>query len=280
MSAVTIEKRIDRTQLGLALLAGLSLFSLYLYFANNILESVVSSPMDGLESAVFYTMVIRVLGFMFVPFLRRLHPQVKILIFSFEAFILFLLILFSLFTGVSAYEPLMSEILTSWLGATLIFVTPYSIYELSVMMSSGTSFTSLAFSSAPLVAICLFLANFSSRISSLPNGLADFGAAMISTLRTQPGLAGNTNGSGIISGASVIFFLSMIAYIAYRLIQTSKAFVNFPRYLNAIALVIIGSMILFVWLLLSTSLLKTNAFEILSIPGAILLALLWVFSRG
>ena len=271
----------NNVQFGVALVSGLSLFSLYLFFASYSVRSIVSAPMVAVEATIFYTMILRVLGLLFVPFLRRLHPQIKIVILSLEAFVLFLLILFVLLTRVSSYGQLMSEVLTSWLGATLLIVTPYAIYELALIMYRGTDLTTLAVSSAPLVAICLFLSNFVTRVPNPIYGLSNFGTEMISSLRAQPGLAGSPLGANLfVSGASVLFFLSMIVYITYRLNQSAKPLAFLPKYHYALALMLVGCLVLYLWLLLSSYFHDTNVFEILSVPAVMIPIILWVVARG
>jgi hypothetical protein len=267
-------KQVTDIRLGLASLAGLSLFALYLYAMGYFGAAISSGPMDAVEGAIFYTMILRVLGLLAVPRFRRLSAQLKIVILSFEAFILVLLIVATVLSGSPAYAQTMADILTAWLVTGLVVVTPYTIYELALMMRKGTNVTSLAISCAPLVAICLFLAN-------LPSGIGNFGIAMINSLKTQQSFAGTTLGgeSGFISGASVLFFLSLVVYIAFEMTQSSKDIVASPRYHYSLGLMVIGSIATFVWLFLFTNILKGNLFEVLSLPSAGISVILWVISR-
>jgi hypothetical protein len=280
MQTLNKDKQRDSVKLGLAFFISLSLFALYLYFLNYFAGPIVSIPMDAIESAVFYSMILRALLLFFVPYLRKLQPQFKILIFSFEAFVLFCLILISLVSGDSGYLQLMADLLTAWLGATLIIVTPYSIYELALIMYRGTDITTLAVSSAPLVAICLFLSNLVVRVPNPQGGLSGFGTEMIRSLRVQPAIAGSTvETNSFISGVSAVFFLSIIVYIAYTLNQSAEPLAGVPKYHYALALMLLGSLVLYVWLLASSSLLNGNIFEILSIPAAIIPVILWMIAR-
>jgi hypothetical protein len=274
-------KQVTDIRLGLASLAGLSLFALYLYAMGYFGAAISSGPMDAVEGAIFYTMILRVLGLLAVPRFRRLSAQLKIVILSFEAFILVLLIVATVLSGSPAYAQTMADILTAWLVTGLVVVTPYTIYELALMMRKGTNVTSLAISCAPLVAICLFLANLPSRIPNPPSGIGNFGIAMINSLKTQQSFAGTTLGgeSGFISGASVLFFLSLVVYIAFEMTQSSKDIVASPRYHYSLGLMVIGSIATFVWLFLFTNILKGNLFEVLSLPSAGISVILWVISR-
>ena len=270
--------RRDYTRLGLILLLTFSLLAPYFYFLNHFLYPIVLGPMNGIEAAIFYTMLLRVLALIFVPFLKKLQPQVKILIFSFEAFILCFIILGIVFTANSGLNSVLADILTSWLGATFVFLTPYSIYELALMMNKSPSLTSLFVSSAPLLAVTLFLGGLVSRIPNPPSGIANFGAAIISSLRAEPSLAGSAtsqSGNTLVTSASIVFFLSMIVYVGYTLNQSAPNLSNVPKYHYALALMLVGALILYSWLELSVSFFKGNVFEILSAPAIIIPIIIW-----
>jgi hypothetical protein len=275
------KKKESDLRLGLAILAGVSLFALYLYSMSFFAGAVASGPMDQVESAIFYTMILRVLGLFFVPRLRRLPSQVKIVLLSLEAFVLVLVIIAAISTGSSGDTQIMADILTAWLVTALIVVTPYTIYELAVMMYKGTSVTALVFSAAPLVAICLFLSNLPSRIPNPPSGIGDFGVAVIDSMKTQAGFAGPASGgqNAFISGASVLFLLAIIVYIAFQLNLSSIDFAGTFKFHYALSLMVIGSLAMFLWLFATTDLLKGNIFEILSLPAAGIPILLWVVCR-
>jgi hypothetical protein len=229
-------------------------------------------------------MLLRVLALTIVPFLRKLHPQVKILIFSFEAFILCFIILGIVFspTSGSGLNSILADILTTWLGATFVFLTPYSIYELGLMMNKSPSLTSLFVTSAPLLAVALFLGGLVSRIPNPPSGIANFGASIINSIRTEPSLAGSAtsqSGNTIVSSASIVFFLAMIIYVGYSLNQSAPNLSNVPKYHYALALMLLGSLILYGWLELSASLFKGNIFEIFSAPAIIIPIIIWAVCR-
>ena len=273
-----------RVRLSLALVSALSLFALYFYFLDHFLNPITMAPMDGIETTIFYTMIFRVLGLSFVPFLRRLHPQIKILIFSLEAFVLCFLIVGVIFSGSTGYNSILAEVLTTWLGTTLIVLTPYSIYELTLMMLKTPSITSLVVSATPLLAITLFLANLVARIPNPSGGLSTFGSQLIFTLKAQPGLGSGTSNTAastnaFISSFSVLFFLSMIIYISYSLNQSDLAQQNASKQHYALALMLIGTLFLFVWLVAISSL-KGNIFEVFSIPSIAIPIVLLVISRG
>ena len=275
------DKKGSNIRLGLAFLSGLSLFALYLYFMSYFSGSILLGPMDAVQSAIFFTMILRVGALWFVPYLRRVYPQVKIVMLSFEAFILFLLVLVEVLTASSTDSQLMADVLTAWLVSALIIVTPYSIFELAIMMYKGTSITSLAVYSGPLSAICLFLSNFVARVPAPPIGIRDFGVTIIDSLKASPSFAGSGLGTenSFLSEASVFFFLSIILYIAFHLNESATDFTQMPKYHYALSLMLLGSLISYLWLLASSSLLDENVFEILSLPAAVIPIILWVFAR-
>ncbi len=264
---------------------GGALFSLYLFFASYFLGPAVTGHMNDVEAAIFYTMILRVFALLTVPMLRKLHPQVKILLLSFETFVLLALILFEFITGATVFANLIETILSSWLAATLIFITPYSICELALLMRRGTtnSLMELVISIAPLTAICLFLAGLNNRIPNPANGLSNFGIQVIDSLRLQPNLAGASgpNSSGgasiLFSGASVVIFISTLVYVAYSLDLESRSLSIVPKYHYIIALMVAGALILFLWLsFFSVFLPKGNVFEILTVPSVAVPIVLWV----
>lgn len=267
-----------KTRLVLAIVSSLSLLTLYMYFLNSYFGPLVLAPMDIVESAIFYTMILRALGLSLVPALRKLHPQVKILIFSVEAFVLCFLILAFIYTGQQGYSTIMSDILTSWIGTTLVVLTPYSFYELAILMYKGTSLTALFVSSTPLVAISFFLSSSVGR--NPPSGFEDFGRGVVDSLRTSPGLGVVNSGvSSIISSASIVFFLSILVYVAFTLNESSPTVAYSPKYHFALALMLVGSLVSYVWLEGVSSFLGGNVIEILSAPAVIVPLLLWLVTR-
>jgi hypothetical protein len=282
MQAELVQRKSESDiRLGLAFLTGISLFALYLYSMSFFGGPISSGPMDPIESAIFYTMILRVLALLAVPKLRRLSAQVKIILLSFEAFVLVLLIMATVLSGNPAYAQLMADILTTWLVSGLIIVTPYAIFEFALMMRRGTNVTSLVASMAPLVGICLFLSNLPARILNPPAGIGNFGAAMINSLKTQQSLAGTAPGgeNAFISGASVLIFLSIVIYIAFELTQSSMDFAIIPKYHYSLSLMVAGTLAVFLWLFLTTDFLKGNLFEILSLPAAGIPIIMWVVCR-
>ncbi len=274
--------RREYARTGLALLSTFSLLAPYIYSLNHFLSPIVLGPMNEIEAAIFYTMLLRALTLIIIPFARRLAPQVKILIFSFEAFILCFIILGIVFTSTPGLNTVLADILTSWLGATFIFLTPYSMYEFALMMNKSTSLTSLFVTSAPLLAVALFLGGLVSRIPNAPSGIANFGATIISSIRTQPSLAGSAtsqSGNTLLASASIIFFLSMIIYVGYTLNQSAPNISNVPKYHYAFALMFIGALILYSWIELSVSLFKGDVFEIFSAPAIIIPVIIWAVCR-
>jgi hypothetical protein len=271
----------DYVRTALILISTISLLAIYFDFLNHFISPIVLGPMNGLEAAIFYTMLLRVLALTIVPYLRKLHPQIKILIFSFEAFLLCLVILGIIFAPNSGLDSMLADILTSWLGATFVFLTPYSIYELALVMSKSTSLTSVFITSAPLLAVILFLGGLVSRFPNPPSGIAGFGATIITSIRGQPSLAGSATSSGnaFISSTSIIFFLSMIIYVGYTLNKSAPNLSNDPKYHYALGLMLVGTLIMYVWLGSSTSLLKGDIFEIFSVPAVIISVVVWAVCR-
>lgn len=270
-------------KLGLALVSFLSLFALYVEFLSYFAGPIFSAPMNTVESLIFYTMILRALGMAFVPSLKRLQAQVKILVFSFEAFVLCFLILEIVFTGDQYYSSLLATILTTWLGTTLIVLTPYSIYEFAIFMYRGTTVTSLVVSATPLVAISLFLSSLIVRVSSPPSGISNFGAGLINSLRGQPSVGGG-NGLGSADSlggvVSILFFLTMLTYVVSDLYDSAPMLAKtVPKYHYALALAVIGSLGVYLWTVLVSHAFKADVIVIFSVPAIIIPVILWIITR-
>jgi hypothetical protein len=275
-----IQKR--KYKLILAIIFSVALFTLYFYFLGYFIGPLFAAPFDAIQSAIFYTMILRVLGIAFVPLLKKLHAQVKILVFSFEAFALCFLILGFVSTGNQSYSSLLADVLTSWLATTLIVLTPYSIYELAIMMYKGTSLTALFVSSTPVMAIAFFLADLVVHIPNPQNGLSNFGSQLINSLRAQPSVAegsGLTSANSLIPTVSVVIFLVLAIYVVLDLNESVPTLNDLPKYHYALALAVIGSIAAYIWLILTTHDLNGNVFEILSAPTIIIPIVLWVITR-
>lgn len=271
----------DLARISSAFLAILSLLALYLFFLNYFFGSLIN-VMSEVESIIFYAMILRVLGITLVPYLRRMHPQIKILVFSFETFILVGLIVAFAFTGDIAYNALMGLILTTWLGVSLVVLTPYAIYQLGLMMYRGNSITSVVLSGAPEIAVGLFLGSLVFRVKTAPTGLSDFGTMIINSLRAEPGVGetGNIASSSILAGASTIFFIAIMVYAIFgQKLPTSTTFSGLPRYQYALVLVLLGIISLYIWTF-SSPVLGGNVFVMFSIPAIAIAITLWGLSRG
>jgi hypothetical protein len=184
-------------------------------------------------------------------------------------------------TSEAMYRVWMAQVLTVWIGATLIVLTPYSILELAVLMYKGPGLTSLVFSVAPLSAITLFLANLIVRVPNLPVGLANFGTAIIDSLRGEPSLAGGVGpgSSVLIPGISIVIFILMVVYIALIQNWSAPALTDTPKYHYALALMLIGSLVLYFWLFGVAPILKENIVTIFSIPATIIPVVILVITR-
>jgi hypothetical protein len=275
-----IQKR--KYKLVLAIIFSIMLFALYFYFLGYFIGPVFATSFDAVESAIFYTMILRALGIAFVPYLKRTHAQVKILVFSIEAFVLCFLILAFVLTGDQTYNSLLAVVLTSWLATTLIVLTPYSIYELAVTMYKGTNLTSLFMASTPVVAITFFLSNMVVRIPNPQSGLANFGAQLINSLRNEPSVAGGNgliNADYLTSAVSLVLFLVLIIYVVLDLNESAPSLNDVPKYHYALALALVGSIVVYTWLILTTHDLKGNTLEILTAPTIVIPIILWVITR-
>ena len=278
---MAIQNKTDFTRLVTAIAASLSLLALYLFFLNYFAAALIFSGMSEIESLIFYTMILRVIGIAFIPYLKRIHPQVKILIFSFETFILVLLIAAYVFTKNPSYNLLMGNMLTAWLAVSIVVLTPYAIYSLGLSMHNGASITSVVLSGAPEIAVGLFLANLVFRIGTMPNSFANFGTIIIGSLRAQPGIGQTPNSISdpTISISSTIFFIAIFAYVILEKRIPASVFSTLPKFQYALALMLLGILVLYLWTF-SSAFFDGNIFIIFSAPSIIISIALWVLARG
>jgi len=266
----------------LSILIGMSLLIQYLYFLNFFFAPILLvSPMNPLEQIVFYTLTLRAIGLILIPRLRRLHPQLKIAIFSLETFILVIFIFLYIYTGYSFFEIMMGNLLTAWIASSLIVLTPYGIYQLVAMMYKNavtTTLTNVFSSLVPELGITLFLSNLAASVSSPPIGLTNFGSFVINSIKTQPGLGNSSalSSNPLIQAATIMIYISLLVYIA--VCQNPLASFG-ARYHFALLPMLLGTIALSAWLYIATSF-SSNILFVLSVPSVITSIILWVIYHG
>jgi hypothetical protein len=279
----------DRVKLVLSILLGLCLFSFYLAFLGLIGGAILLAPMSGVESLIFYTLILRVLGVAFVPQLRRTHAQVKIALFSLETFALVVLIFGFIITGQPYFDTLIGGVLTAWLGASSIVLTPYLIYQIGASIYKGMSTSALVLSVVPEFAVGAFLVGFGiTNAGSVPAGISAFGTVLIGSVRAQTALQNEQAiaSNAFIVGVSLIAFLAMLFHIGLKQRNQSPNFNDTdslskgsPRYHYQLVLILVSAIIVLSWMIISAATLGGDDLVVLSLPAVVISAVLWGFSR-
>ncbi len=247
-------------------------------------DSILLAPMSLVESIVFYTMVLRVLAVAFIPRVRRTNSQVKIALFSFETFVLVGLIFTYIYTLDRGYDILIGQLLTAWIGVSCLVLTPYLVYQIGYSMHKGMSAASLTLAVTPEYAVNLFLAGLAISLTSPPNGIVDFGSMLIGSIKVQSTFenAQLLGTNAFFASITVVLYISLVLYIG--MCQYSTSFVAFAeaiKYQYQLLLILAGTVIVFIWILLSPILLGGNEAIILCIPAiAITSVLLGATRRG
>ena len=267
--------RTNLNRIGLSLVFGSALFSLYIIFLA-FFAPVLVAPQDELELVIFYTLLLRVVLLTAVPLFRRIHPQIKIGLVSIESFVLVLFIAMFTLTHDFAYSTIMGEILTTWIGASLVILTPYGIVEFIITVYKGSTITTVFTSLAPLFAVGVFLANFA-QTSSPQTSIASFGNSVVDSLRVQPALGNITTSSvSIIGVATIMIFVGGLLYV----LADQPFLSSFPakRHLS-IVLMLISTAILGAWTFVFLGF-TSNVLLVLSLPSMVIPIALWWLSHG
>ena len=264
------KSNIDRQLLALVLVCGGCLFALYFVFLGYFASTIVSLT-SVVELVILYTLALRAVLLFTVPRLRRLPGQIKIGIFSIESFVLIVVIIWYIFTADPAINALIGTILTSWIAAGLIVITPYSILEFMISMYKPSTITSVLVFMVTEFASVVFLANIAFQVSPPPGSLQQLGVTLLTAIKAQPGSGITALGPSnlIINAVAVILYLCMVVYIVLRHGVAGRS-PNLP-----FVLMLVGTLVLFVWSSLA-SIAGVNLFVSLTAPGAGIPLIFWV----
>ena len=248
----------------IALAASLSLFALYLVFLAHFFY-VLRQPLGIIESAIFYTMALRAAALFFIPRLRSIYSPVKIIVVSLEMLIVIAYSLAFSLTGDHGYFVVVSTIFSAWIASSLFILLPYFISEFCISLHKGERLLPALTSGVLLLADSTFAANYATGTTSLPANLVELGSKTISSVIKQPGLISLGGFSSlVVSGAGVLFYVSILAYVAVSQVELTK---YQGKYTFALLIMLIGNAVLVGWTFLFLVNQITNMFWILSVPG-------------
>jgi|GEM_PF-2335763 hypothetical protein len=265
----------DPIRLGLSFFASISLFYLYFYFLSAFLPGV--SLTNAIEVAIVYTQILRLIAVASIRRLRRGSFQSKIILFSFEVFVIAILIAIYFVTKDVSYNLLIGEILLAWIGAVLVILTPYALIRFAVAMYSGGELYSVLNYAAWEYVSVFFLASLVAESSGpLPSSVAGLGVSVINSVTNElrTGSEVFTYTSPIIV-ASAVFFVSLALYSAF----VNSPAESPPRNYYPIVFPLLATIILLGWMELF-QLFTSDVFLVLSIPSLSIAIALWWLSRG
>jgi hypothetical protein len=270
-------------RLALTALVSLCLLSLYIVFLYYVGIALLAAPQSPVESLIFYTMILRVLVVVFVPKLRRSYPQLKIALFSLETFVLVALIFIFIYTQAPVYDLLIGQVLTAWLGASSIILSPYLVYQIGASMYKGTNASSLVFSVTPEFAVNLFLAGFAiANSASPPSGIINFGTLLVGSIKAESNVL---NLQPLVANpyfvlVTIVLYLSLLCYIAIGQFSTSGVILLAAvKRQFQLVLILVGTFASFLWIVISPSFFGTDEVFVLSIPTVVISSVLWGIAR-
>ncbi len=234
------------------------------------------SHLTPLEETIVATQIFRVILVIAVAKPFRLQPIFAMILFSLEVFLIPCFALLAFWTGDASYTNLMGSVLTTWIGASALIITPYAIYEFVKATTKETSLANIfvvgSLEVGGLVLLCEILS--STRTSIV--GPSALGSLFIEsngspTIVSYVGIASDT----LLEGGLVLFYLGMIAYVGLRGSSTT-----FPILMSyALVPLVVGTTVSLIW---------TVGFELLSLdvliaftfPTLVIIGILWGSSRG
>jgi hypothetical protein len=263
----------DRWLYVLIFFCGAPLFALYIAFLV-YLPPITTLLTDTTESIIFYTLFIRTALLLLVPSFRRIAGQFKIGILSIESFVLVGIIAWFLFTGDPYFNTLIGEILTSWIAAGLVIITPYSILEFMINMRKSPTITSFLTSLVTEFAAVLFSLDIVSQLTPVPTNLEQLGISLLGFAKVGgTGLSAGSPSDVLITSTSLILYVSAILYIVSRHDVPGRTFL-FP-----FILIFTGTIVVALWSSVALNF-ELQIFIALSAPAIAIPLILWVISRG
>lgn len=278
--------RPDIIRFASAIIVGLALAMLYLFFVVRLYFVADWSTLSKIEEWIFVTLLLRLFALILVGRKYKLQPLAPILLFSIESLLIPPLLILYIVSGNSGYAVAMGTILTAWIGASAVVLSPYLIYSFAKSMLDYASLVGIIALSGLEFAYYLFLAIIVGEATSPIIGLTGLGAYLVGSLKGQITSVGTPipqASDTVVASASVIFFVAMLVYstMGSHDLGTSIS-------LSAVLLIPLAALIFsFIWLSLFGSFsstvfsnLSSNLFLVLTVPTLVIGAIVWGTARG
>lgn len=233
------------------------------------------SNLSSLEEAIVITQLIRVIIVLVLAKPFRLQPIFAMLLFSFEVFLIPCFAFLAYWTGNAAFTTLMGSVLTTWIGASAVILTPYAIYEFVRSIMKETTITNILVVGTLELGGLVILSSILSTIGTPITGPSALGSLFIERNASQTAIIfGGIASDAVLDFGSVLFFLGMITLIGLR---KSASAIPVPA-LYVLLPLLLGTVISFFWVVAFTKI----TFDILfafTIPTLVAISALWGSSR-
>lgn len=253
-------------------MVALSLYFVYAFATVLFLQHLQFSSVDLLESVIIITQVVRLAGIVAYYGTRPARIEVLLVLLSFETFIVMGLIIMYLITPNAAYSDLAHAIFSTWISALFTVLPSYLIFAgvsqmvqtrslIAVLVSLTLEFGFLTFAASTMLAFSGTF-TFSSFFDFLIGAAkADLASGMI------PGLSS----LGILV-PSVAVYCSLLVYST---VPTANSVV-IPKV--SYLLPLLGAVVALAWVYSAVAIVP-NTLLSFTVPGVVLVALLWAYMR-
>lgn len=255
---------------------GVGLGTIYLVFLAHTIALSNWSSSSEIPLLIFLSLALRlavVIGFS--KYINK-QPVIAYILLSFEVFLIPVLALLQLWTGNPAYEVLLSVILTSWIGASAILISPYAIYEFAKGLTRTSSLLGVLAIGTFQIAGMLFLASVAQASGGPINSPANLGRLIIQTTKYSSGTISSVSASDIaLAAAMVLFFVSTVAYVSLGRVSTKLSIG-----LSKSILIPFGGIVAAVMWVFALSTGTSDMLLVFTIPILTGVVTMWVVTRG
>jgi hypothetical protein len=252
------------------------LFLVYLVFLSRSQALSNWGHLNSLEEIIVVTQIIRVLLVIVLAKPLRLQPIFAMILFSFEVFLIPCLALLAFWTGNPVYTSLMGSVLTSWIGASAVILTPYAIYEFMKSLTKETSLANVLGVGSLEVGTLVLLCGILSSTNTTIMGPSALGSLFIESngARSVAKFSGLAS-DGFLEAGLVLFYLGMISYVGLRgNSMTLPILMSF-----ALIPLLVGSLISVLWVV-SFAPINPDVLIAFTVPTVTIIGVLWGISRG
>jgi hypothetical protein len=252
--------------------AGLSLIVLYALFLDLFVGHLGRPAVDLVESVVIITQIARLAGVIAYYGTKPARLEVLLVLFSLETFLVMFLILAYLVDPATAYSNLAHSVFSTWIAALFTILPAYLIFAGTVQMTRSRSLISVV----PSFALEFGLLTFASSALLSFTGTFNFGNFFDFLVSSAKGDL--TSGAVPDLSALAIVLPSITMYCALLVYTTaSTAEVAVPPRVTFV-LPFLGAALALAWIF-SGAYLVRNTLLTFTVPGMIVVAVLWAYMR-